>query len=118
MWQDIHKQDFKLIKEKLEHVVPITPIDTSSPLILHTDASTDGLGWILSQLRSHDNSQNVYYSPHNIIAMGSSTLSSSQKRYSPVELEVLAISHSIHKLDFFTGYSSLVRVFSDCSALV
>ena len=112
MWQDVHRQEFKVIKEKLKHVVPLTPVNTSSALILHTDASTDGLGWILSQLRSNDNNQDVYSSPHYIIAMGSSTLSSAQKRYSPVEIEVLAISHSIHKLDFFTKYSS------DCSALV
>ena len=94
------------------------PIDTSSPLILHTDASTDELGWVLSQLRTKEERQGVYSSPHNIIAMGSSTLSCAQKRYSPVELEVLAISHSINKLDYFTRFSPLVRVCSDCSALV
>ena len=55
----------------------------------------------------------LYSSPHNIIAMGSSTLSCAQKRYSPVELEVLAISHSIHKLDYFTRFSPLIRVYSD-----
>ena len=50
--------------------------------------------------------------------MGSSTLTCAQKRYSPVELEVLAVSHSINKLDYFTGFSPLVRVYSDCNALV
>ena len=36
-WQDVHRREFKLIKEKLLHVVPLTPVDTSSTLILHTE---------------------------------------------------------------------------------
>ena len=69
LWQDIHKQEFQLIKQKLENVIPLTPINTTAPLILHTDASTDSLGWILSQLRSQEEDQDVYTSPHNIVAM-------------------------------------------------
>ena len=98
-------------------MVPLTPVDTSSTLILHTDTSTDGVGWVMSQIRSNDNNFDVYNSSYFIIAMGSSTLPPSQKRYSPVELKVLAISHSIQKLDFYTRYANLVRVYTDCSAL-
>ena len=106
------------MKNKLETVIPLTPIDTSSPLILHTDASTEGIGRVLSQLRTKEEGQDVYSSPHNIIAMGSSTLTCAQKQYNPVELEVLAVSRSINKLDYFTRFSPLVKVYSDCSALV
>ena len=65
-WLDIHREELKTVKNKLETVIPLTPIDTSSPLILHTDASTEGIGWVLSQLRTKEGGK-IYMGLHTTL---------------------------------------------------
>ena len=48
-WGEQEEAEFLSIKEKLYNVVPLSPVDTEKPLILHTDASRTGVGWVLTQ---------------------------------------------------------------------
>ena len=54
-WGPEEAKEFVEIKKKLEKIIPITPIDTNLPLVIHCDASGDGLGWILTQMEDPDN---------------------------------------------------------------
>merc|ERR1711951_179831 len=53
-----------------------------------------------------------------VIAMGSTSLSDCQARYSPVEKECLAALTAITKLDYYCRAAPEVNVYSDCSTLV
>ena len=63
--------------------------DDSHPLLLSTDASTVGIGGILYQ-EINDEKKILYYH--------SELLSSSQKRYHPIELEALAIFKCMNRM--------------------
>ena len=67
-------------------------MDTSISLILHTDASNDVVGWILRQVPDKSTfMENIYKEKQAVIEMGLAALTDAQRRYSPVELELLSI---------------------------
>lgn len=81
---------FSALKERLLHCVVLAHPDISKPLVLSIDASLDGLGAILSQVKEGE-------SIARPIAFASKTLSKSQKRYPAHRLEFLALKWSICK---------------------
>ena len=100
-WGPEESREFSEIKKRLNQVIPITPIDTSKPLVLHCDASQDGIGWILPQMSNPDDLANCYKSQQTVLDMGSASLTPTQRRYSPIEMEMLAVVTAIKKLDYF-----------------
>ena len=83
-WGEEEEKEFYEVREKLHKLIPISPVDTSIPLILHTDASNNGVGWILSQVPDKSNSmENISKKQQAVIEMGSATLTDAQRRYSP-----------------------------------
>ena len=79
-------REFVEIKKRLEQVVPITPLDTSKPLVIPCDASREGVGWVLTQMENPDDMDNCYKAPQSVIDMGSASLTPAQQRYSPLEI--------------------------------
>ena len=88
-------------------------------MIVHTDASNTGLGWILTQRKSkHINLDENWKENQVVIEMGSTSLTECQSRYSPVEKEMLAAVTAVTKLDFYCRAAPEVHVYSDCATLV
>ena len=50
---DVKKISSEKVKKRLKTIIPVTPVDTSQPLMIYTDAFNSGLGWILTQRRSN-----------------------------------------------------------------
>ena len=71
------------------------------------------MGYILTQPRSNDSKDGM-----NIIAVGSTCFSDTQKRYSPVKTEALAVSWALTKVDYFVRGAELVDIYTDCKALI
>ena len=84
-WGPEEKKKLGEIKKKLERIILITPIHTNLPLVIHCDASGDGLGWILTQMEDPDSNVDEYYKKkQTVIEMGSASLTEAQRRYSPI----------------------------------
>lgn len=90
-WQQEHQDAFEGFKKALTTAPVLAHPDYSKPFILHTDASTHGLGGILSQKKDGDTKE------HPIVYI-SRVLAPAEKNYSATELECLAIVWSLKKL--------------------
>ena len=118
-WTEVEEEEFQEVKKRLKTIIPVTPVDTSKPLMIYTDASNSGLGWILTQRKNNQLNLDENWKENQIvIEMGSTSLSECQSRYSPVEKEMLAAVTEVTKLDFFCRAAPEVHIFSDCSTLV
>jgi ribonuclease HI len=96
------------LKEKLTTAPILAHPDYTKPVIVHTDASTTGLGVVLSQ---KDNGQKEYP-----IVYLSRTLSPAEKNYSSTEMECLAIIWALKKLHPYLD-GSTCEIITDHSAL-
>ena len=118
-WGEEEDREFEEVKKKLETIIPISPADTKQPLIIHTDASNDGLGWILTQMRDQNSTmENCYKEQQVVLEMGSASLTDAQKRYAPIEQELLAVATACKKLDYFCRWVPNIYIYTDCAPLV
>ena len=78
------------MKKELENHIKISPFNTKLGLHIHTDASSKGLGFIMSQPLEGDK-EDIYRLKRKIVTLGSTGLTPTQSRYSAVKLEELAI---------------------------
>lgn len=85
-WQETQQLAFNTLKEKLSSPPILAYADFSKPFILHTDASTDGLGAVLYQ--EHDGLEHV-------IAYASRGLRNSEKLYPAHKLEFLCLKWAV-----------------------
>ena len=84
--------------------------DFSEEFILHTDASTLGLGCILYQKLE---------GKMRVIAYGSRTLNKAEANYHPSKLEFLALKWAVtERFRDYLGYADHFRVFTDNNPLV
>ena len=75
-----------------------------------TDASINGLGFILFQKNSEGKT--------SIVQVGSTCLKNAQVRWHPAELELLAVQYCLKKCHFYTAHSdNPIEILSDCSGL-
>ena len=69
--------EFQLMKKQLSKTVILSPLEVGRELHLHTDASNNGLGFILSQ--PHKEEKKDFYENYNIkrniLTLGSAGLS-------------------------------------------
>ena len=79
-------QSYTTHTKELHKIIPISQLIRDFHSILHTDASNDGVGWVLSQ----SGDKNSHGHPVQGAASGAS-LNEAQRRYSPVELELLSV---------------------------
>ena len=107
------------MKKRIQTIIPISPIATKLPLILHTDASNVGFGWVWTQLRDTNCSMDECYKEQQVILeMGSASLTEAQRKYAPIEQELLSIVTACKKLDSYCRYTPRVYIYTDCSPLV
>ena len=114
------EEEFTTMKRHLKKTIVLTPLEVGRDIHLHTDASSNGLGFILSQPHSDQEKGNKdhYRMKRNIITLGSAGLTSTQERYSSGEQECLAVLHGIQKTDFYGRGASKSIVYSDNTNLV
>merc|ERR1711954_268550 len=108
-------EEFQLMKRHLKKTVFLSPLEVGRELHLHTDASNNGLGFILSKPHK-DEKKNDYENcniKRNIVTLGSAGLSDTQQRYSAGEQECPAVLHAIQKVDHYVRGAPEVTVFTD-----
>lgn len=113
-WLHEHQVELDNVKKILTSDMLVKPFDPDLETFLLTDASRlFGIGFALMQ-REHQGRG------HRLIRCGSCSLSDTEKRYSTVELECLAIVYAMKKCSFFllgtplwvlTDHRPLVGVF-------
>merc|ERR1711954_37134 len=107
--------EFHLMKKQLSKTGILSSLEVGRELHLHTDASNNGWGFILSQphkdekKKDHEN----YNIKRNIVTLGSAELSDTQQRYSAGEQECLAVLHAIQKVDHYVRGAPEIKVFTD-----
>merc|ERR1711954_164669 len=108
-------EEFELMKNQLKKTVILSPLEIGRELHLHTDASNNGLCFILSQPHKDEKKENYenYNIKRNIVTLGSAGLSGTQQRYSAGEQECLAVLHAIQKVDHYVRGAPVVKVFTD-----
>ena len=101
--------EFNMMKRHLKKTIVLSPLEVGREIHLHTNASSQGLGFILSQPHKNEENRNSdhYRMKHNIITLGS------QERYSSGEQECLAVLHAIQKTDYYVRGAKKVVIFSD-----
>jgi len=107
-WEEEHEATFQKIKELLTSPPILAYPNFNEPFILHTDASTQGLGAVLYQIQENKK---------KVIAYASRGLSKSEKNYSAFKLEFLALKWAI--TEKFSDYlvSQTFTVYTDNNPL-
>ena len=112
-WNDILNEEFELVKQQIIKKVRLVPYCPKKRLFLQTDASGRGLAYVLFQYCvDHDPSKGV-----NIISCNSTGITESQSRFSPVELESLAVLYAARSTAFWLIGCPEINLITDCSAL-
>ena len=85
-WGEAQQCAFNTIKEKLSFPPVLAYADFSKPFVLHSDASTEGLGAVLYQVQEGQ---------ERLIAYASRGLRNSEKHYPAHKLEFLCLQWSV-----------------------
>jgi len=110
IWSQEHDQAFAEAKAKLTEVPTLAYFNVAKETRLCTDASRQGLGFVLQQL-----SDNGHW---NLVQAGSRFLTSAESRYAVIELELLAIAWAVTKCHVFLGGMQHFQVVTDHSPLI
>ena len=110
VWSANHDQAFNTAKASLITAPTLSFFDTRRPTRLCTDASRQGLGFILQQ-KTDDNTW-------ALIQAGSRFLTGAESRYAVIELELLAIAWAITKCKIFLAGLPHFIVITDHHPLV
>ena len=110
-WLEEHEKDFQKIKELLTDTANLAPFDTKRRTELLTDASKLGIGYVLVQF---DEVSRRW----RLIKAGSTALKGAQKRYPPIQLELLGLAWALQACDFYLRAHPGFLVKSDHNPLV
>ena len=101
------------MKKAIKDTVSLSPLNTNLPVHLHVDASKlNGIGYILTQPRTNDPKDG-----YNIIDVGSTCFTETQRRYSTVETEALGVSWALGKVNYYVRAAEIIQVYTDCKSL-
>ena len=109
-WSATHDQAFQTAKESLTDAPVLSFFDMSKPTRLCTDASCQGLGFILQQ---QDNSGTWC-----LIQAGSRFLTDAESRCAIIELEMLAVAWATLKCHLFLAGLQHFQVITDHNPLI
>ena len=112
LWTPDHDIAFQQAKQLLTTAPVLTYFDPSKETRLHTDASTLGLGFLLLQKPTNDNSD------WRVVQAGSRFLTDAESRYAVIELECLAVAWAIKKCHLFLAGLGHFTVIADHNLLV
>ena len=109
-WTDHHQREFDYVIQNLTKLEYLRPFKQGNTLHAMTDASINGLGFILFQKDSKGKT--------SLVQVGSTCLKNAQVRWHPSELELLAVQYCLKKCHFYTAHSdNPIKILSDCSGL-
>ena len=100
IWGQDQKRAFDEIKKLITNTSSLKYFNVNQPVVVQTDASTEGLGAVLLQ-----EGQPVSY--------GSRSLTDSEKNYALIELELLAIVYGMQKYDQYVFGNPDVTIHTD-----
>ena len=101
-WTDKCEVAFKQLKESLMQAPILVTPDWSLPFVLQTDASATGLGYVLSQINAKGEEHPIAYASKKLLQ--------SEKNYSSIEREMLAIIKGIkHFRTYLEGTHFLIQ---------
>ena len=86
-WDDRCQESFEALKKLCSECPVLAYADYSKPFVLHTDASTIGLGAVLYQKQAD--------SKERVIAYASRTLNRAERNYDAHKLEFLALKWAV-----------------------
>ena len=95
----------------------LSPIRPGEDLILYTDTSISCLGFLLCQERQVwvDGKERTIW---DFINIGSTALTDTQARHSPLQLEALSVQWACSKNHFYLAEAPVVKLFTDSSGVV
>ena len=105
MWSDTQNEAFIKAKNIIAKAPVLQYFSLDKPVTLQVDASENGLGGALLQPNEDKDLQPVAYT--------SCSLASTEKRYSQIEKECLAISNAFAKFDHWVYGHSSIEVHTD-----
>ncbi len=108
-WSDEFQSAFQEVKSSLASPPIVSYFDPSKPTRLCTDASRQGLGFVLQQ---------KYGESWRLIQAGSRFLSDTESRYAIIELELLAVTWAISKCNIFLAGLQHFQVITDHHPLI
>ena len=107
-WGEAQQCAFNTLKEKLSSPPVLAYADFSKPFVLHTDASSKGLGAVLYQVQDGQ---------EKVIAYASRGLRNSEKHYPAHKLEFLCLKWSVTEKFHDYLYGNQFDVFTDNNPL-
>ena len=109
-WTEHHQREFHYVLQNLTKLEYLQPFKKGNTLHAMTDASLNGLGFVLFQKDSAGKC--------SIVQVGSTCLKNAQAKWHPSELELLAIQYCLKKCHFYTAHcDNVIEILSDCSGL-
>ena len=108
-WSEEFQSAFEEIKNSITSTPVVSYFDLTKPTRLCTDASGQGLGFVLQQ--KHDETW-------RLVQAGSRFLSDTESRYAIIELELLAVTWAISKCNIFLAGLQHFHVITDHHPLV
>jgi hypothetical protein len=108
LWSEERERSFEEIKVRMCKSPVLRPPDWSRPMIIQADACDKGIGAILAQ---RDEQGHEY-----VIEYYSYKLTEAERKYSPTELEMLAVLKAVRHFRYYIEYNELT-IFSDHHAL-
>lgn len=104
--------EFEELKSYYDKKPKLSPIQPGMPIQLYTDASIDGLGFLLMQDRKAviDEKETTI---RDMVNMGSTSLTKTKQRYLPIESEYLALKTAVKKNHFSLFKSPIIEHFTD-----
>ena len=103
-WEQAHMQEFNYLKSILTEAPILAHYDVNKQLLVQSDASKDGLGCVILQ-------------EGRPLAYASRSLNDCEKRYAPIERELLAIVFAVERFNYYT-YGRKINVQTDHKPLI
>ena len=109
VWSSHHQEAFAKVKTSLTTSPLLSFFDMTKPTRLSTDASRQGLGFVLQQQTGGE---------WTLVQAGSRFLSDAETRYAVIELEMLAVCWAITKCRLFLAGLQHFTVYTDHNPLI
>ena len=113
-WTQIMQNEFEAVKKIFSHQIRLSPMDTNKRINIATDgANSAGIGFVIFQ----NNDDLQVGKDVKIIKANSSGLKDSQKQYSAIDTELLALKFACESSYYYLYGAKEIHVYTDSSGL-